>query len=193
MTSAAFRFEPEAHRYYLGNRELLSVTTVLRDVGLIDPQWFTEEARLRGEYVHTCVALHHEGTLDNATVDPMIEPYFAGYLLFLAETGFAPELVEEQVHNEALGLAGTLDLLGRLPAHPPGSKDLIDVKSGHIPPTVGLQLAGYVRCLPPGAYRRWCLNLPGDGTYRLDRCADRKDDGVFLAALQVAQFKRGLR
>lgn len=189
---AALRFVPETHSYYLGDRELISVTRVLQEAGLIDPQWFTEDAAMRGTYVHEAIALHHDDDLAMEALDPVLRPYVEGYLRFLSETFFDAMQIEQRVFSESLGYAGTFDVLGHLPSQPPGY-DLIDVKSGGRPATVGLQLAAYVRCLPVGVHRRWCLQLPGDGSYRLHRCEDRTDEHVFLAALTVAKWKRANR
>ena len=46
------RFDPIGHRYWTGARELLAVTTVLRDAGLVDAAWYTDAARERGAALH---------------------------------------------------------------------------------------------------------------------------------------------
>ena len=52
----AIRFDPATHRYWAGVRELLAVTTVLRDAGLVDGRWYTEVARARGTNLHRATA-----------------------------------------------------------------------------------------------------------------------------------------
>lgn len=196
MTAAVLAFDPVAHRYRVGDRDLISVTQVLAEAGLIDTRWFTEEAAARGTYVHAAIQLHHEGDLDADTLDPVLQPYFAAYLQFLEDTGFELDACEERLFDEALGYAGTLDLRGRIRRRSlrfPGI-DIIDVKTGSVPTSVGYQTAGYTRMLPRelGALRwRWALNLRPDATYSLIPLEKRSDEAVFLAALTVAKAKRG--
>ena len=50
--SASVRFDAVAHRYWSGPRELLAVTRVLREAGLVDATWYTDAARERGAALH---------------------------------------------------------------------------------------------------------------------------------------------
>jgi hypothetical protein len=193
---ALLDFDPVAHRYRVGDRELISVTQALTAAGLVDTRWFNDDAAARGTYVHAAIQLHHEGDLAEDSLDPVIQPYFTAYLKFLSETGFELDACEERLFDETLGFAGTLDLRGRIPRkslrHP--GIDIIDVKTGMVPPHVGPQTAAYARMLPRelGALRwRWALHLRADATYALLPLENRTDEAVFLAALTVANFKRG--
>lgn len=196
MSGAALDFDPVEHRYRVGDREFISVTQAMAEAGLIDTRWFTEDAAARGTYVHAAIQLHHEGDLAEDSLDPLLRPYFDAYLTFLTETGFQVDACEERLCDETLGYAGTLDLRGRLPRKAlrfPGI-DIIDVKTGTVPAHVGPQTAAYARMLPRalGATRwRWALHLREDATYSLIPLEKRTDEGVFLAALTVANFKRG--
>jgi hypothetical protein len=195
-TVASLEFDAAAHRYSIGTRELLSVTQVLTNAGLIDSQWFSEESRLRGTYVHQAILMHVEGDLAEDSLDPALQPYYQAFRAFIDESGFQIDACEERLFDEALGVAGTLDIRGRFPRpalrHP--GVDIIDIKTGSLPSWVGYQTAGYARMLPRelGAVRwRWALHLQGDGTYRLIQLDKRTDEAVFLAAVTVAQAKRG--
>lgn len=192
------QFDAALHRYTLDGRELPSVTTILREAGLIDGSFWTDEARLRGEYLHAAIALHNEGDLDINALDPKLVPYFRGYERFLEETRVEVEHTERRVCDEGLGYAGTLDLIvawmtesGERVAR----RGLVDVKTGSVPPSVGPQTAAYLRCartfLPLGApVYRFALHLPGDGSYRLVPLTNTQDEADFLAALRVAHFRR---
>src|SRR5579871_5809708 len=48
----ALRVDRSAHRYWVGQRELLAVTRVLQDAGLVDATWWTAEGRDRGAVLH---------------------------------------------------------------------------------------------------------------------------------------------
>ena len=189
MPATALHFDEAAHRYTLGERELVSVTQALTEAGFIDPRWYTEEAALRGTYVHAAVALHAAGDLALESLDSTVAPYFDAYLAFRQESGFAIAGCEERVFDPVMGYAGTLDLRGVF-----GGRigvDVIDIKTGSIPSWVGYQTAAYARLLPTPPRRRWALNLRANGTYRLEQLTKRTDESIFLAALLVAQAKRG--
>jgi hypothetical protein len=198
------RLDELTHRAFLGSRELVRVTTALEEAGLIDTTWFTEESRIRGQYLHDAIKLHHEHDLAEDTIDPVVLPFWAGYLDFLAESRFVIASAEQAVHDATQGYAGRYDLLGTFPDLPDTALDLIDVKTGKAPAWVKLQTALYRRCLiEVTRCRRWVLELPGDGRYHLrhlnlqpnhqiDRMADVRHEQVGLSAVMCANFKRGL-
>lgn len=187
-TAAALHFDDATHRYTLGDRELISVTQVLAEASFIDRQWFTEQAATRGTAVHSAVqAFHQTGAVPSSEV---CGTYFDAYLAFLSEGGFVMDGNEERVVDPLRGYAGTLDLRGRFPQFGHGV-DVIDIKTGAVPEWVGYQTAAYARLVDGGLKRRWALQLRANGTYRLHPLTARSDDKVFLAALIVAQAKRG--
>ena len=188
MTTAVLTFDPAAHRYALGDRELLSVTQALTNAGLIDGKWFTESAANRGTAVHRAVEQFQ--STGAVSADETVAPFFDAYLAFRMEAGFHLEAAEERVWDPLLGYAGTLDLRGQFTKFGAGV-DVIDIKTGSVPSTVGYQTAAYARLVSGTPKRRWSLNLRADGTYRLGQLTKRTDESVFLAALLVAQAKRG--
>lgn len=210
-TLPVLRLDELAHRAFLGERELVRATTALAEAGIIETDWFTDESRLRGQYLHAAIALFHQDDLAEDSLDQALLPYWQGYQAFLSESGFEPISVEQPVFDASAGYAGRYDLFGQFPKLPPTAYDLIDVKTGRAASWVKLQTIGYRRCLsvngtPVVRCRRWALELPGDGQYRLlalnlqtpisthqiDRQADQRHEAVFLAAVTVANWKRGL-
>jgi hypothetical protein len=200
------RFDAANHRYYLGDRELPSVTTVLQDVGLVDYSFLRadqrEEAMLRGRWVMDLVALYlNRGRklpdafmkgLRDSHPDWML--YFDGWRRFEDETGFQPVKVEQRLFSETYGYAGTADLIGLM------NDDLVlpDVKTGIATSAAFFQTAAYLLalgCLSDYEHRdklhkRFAIELHDDGTYKLiahkDYARDRK---VFLSALTVYNAK----
>lgn len=188
-------FDATTHTYRLGERVLPSVTQILRDAGVVDfsAPWFTPEVLERGSFVHQAIALDVEGALDEDTLDPALAPYLAGWRLFLAETGYEVERWETPVVDPVLGYAGTLD--GILRGRDAGPRRLlIDIKRGFYP-SAGPQTAAYKR-LALKFYRelvvfdRAVVELPGDGRYRFHRLTDPADEGLFLAALRIVNWRR---
>lgn len=184
----ALHFDPVAHRYTLEGRELISVTQVLSEAGFIDRQWFTEQAMQRGTAVHAAVQAFHE--TGAAPDDDVTAPFFDAYLDFQMEAGFALDAAEERICDPVCGYAGTLDLRGRFDKFDAGS-DVIDIKTGAVPTWVRFQTAAYARLVTPRPVRRWALHLRASGTYRLEPLSNSLDERIFLAALTVAQAKRG--
>lgn len=183
-------FDPIAHRYTLPgrDRELISVTQALTEAGFIDRQWYTDEAAIRGAAVHAAVERFHQ--TGAVATDDAAAPFFDAYLAFQMEAGLHIESSEQRVCDPLLGYAGTLDLRGRF-RHFAHGVDLVDIKTGMVPSWVGYQTAAYARVLKPAFVRRWALQLKADGSYRLQPLTTRTDEQVFLAALLVAQAKRG--
>lgn len=176
------------HRYLLdGDRELPSVTAILKDAGLVDDDWFTEASRMRGEYVHLACRMLDDDELAEESIDPAIQPYLDAYRKFLNVAKPEWIYVEHRVFDPVLGYAGTLDRAGAVY----GDKYLIDLKSGGMPPSTGPQTAAYRRCLPqPHTWKRAALQLKDDGTFKLHPLTDRADEAVFTSALTLWQWKR---
>lgn len=185
-------FDEAEHRYAIDGRPVISVTQALQAAGMVDTRHWTEEARLRGQYIHKAIALDAEGALDMSSVDRRLMPYFEAFRAFLAESRVVFEHVEQLVYDAALGYAGTLDAIVRWPN---GKRTLIDFKSGAFPPMAGPQTAAYLRCArawyPPGtSIARAGLQLRADGAYRLMPLNDIvQDEHDFISALRVAQFR----
>ncbi len=190
-----FRFVPETHEYFLGDRRLISVTQSMDAVGLTDfsrvPPDVLEHARQRGTAVHQATHFLDEGDLDWATVSPEIEPYVRAWELFKADTGVTLLEIERPRYHATLGFAGTPDRVVVLG----GKRGIIDLKTYAPDENTGVQLSGYsfLEFGPQPAYdepKRWGLWLKDDGKYSLSKpYENRGDEAVFLGALTVAKFK----
>lgn len=186
LAPPALRLDAD-HRYWLADRELISVTTALKGAGLIDAAWFSEEAAARGTYVHEACDLIDLNNL--SAVEPFCEGYVTAYRAFLSDAKPLWELIEHGVCDPIQGYAGTLDRAGYLA----GAWAVLDIKTGPPAPWHGLQLAAYARLalsqdgLKP---KRFDLYLSDTGTYRLEPQTHRADEAIFFAALHVAQFRR---
>lgn len=182
--------EESTHRYRYHGAPVSGVTEILQGAGIIDPTWYTEESRIRGQHVHQAAHYLDEDDLALESVRPEIRPYLDGYIAFRRASGFIPLLLEQRVIH-SLGFAGTLDRVGLLN----NRLVLADIKSGGVPKWARIQTGGYDLALEemiragliklagfPEAH--FAIQLPGDGTYRLqplDRIAGRAE---FLEALE---------
>lgn len=184
------RFEEESHRYFLGERELPSVTTILRDEGLIDTSRFTEHHRDLGTLRHLVCELDDLGDLDESTVAPELAPALAAWRKFRAEAGFEPTHVEVGVHS-ALGFAGTVDRVGILRD---GRRVIVDIKGSSVLPSHRIQLWAYWRAWQErtgeALAERLSVHLAPNGTYRVVTHGDSRDLATALAVVAVHNWKR---
>ena len=165
--------------------DLIHVTQVLRDAGLVDTTWFNDYMRDRGTALHRATQLHDEGDLNPDSVDPAIKESLAGYLKFLKEVEPVILAVEEKVEKPKI-YQGRLDR--RLKIN--GREGVLDIKGVDMTAT-RLQVAAYAMTFDrPMA--RWALLLRVKlGSYKLIEYRERrKDDLDFMAAVRIAAFRR---
>ena len=179
-------FNNEGHIYTVDGKIIPSVTTIIKDCGLIDTTWFTEGATTRGTYVHQATELLDRDDLDEASLDPVLIPYVDAYRRFKQETGFVIDDIEKRVHNATYGYAGTLDRTGTFIGDK--TKSIIDIKTGQPAKWHGVQLAAYALCYQE-PHNRYGVYLSNTGSYRLERYKNRQDTQVFLACLTVYKFR----
>lgn len=183
-------FDPVEHRYFVGTRELISVTTALKEAGLVNSDYYTADSAARGTAIHQAIHDMDEGRLSNIDdCDADLRPYVRAYRLFCAWAQPTWCYIEHPVHDAVLGYAGRLDRAGTFGVN--GMTCVLDVKTGGVQSWAALQLAAYRRCLPaPHTWNRLVLQLKADGTYALHQYTDRHDEKTFLAALHLALWKR---
>jgi hypothetical protein len=183
------RLVDPGHEYWLGNRRLLGATEALTSVGLIDPRWFTEEACLRGTYIHDAIEMDLQNDLGEC--DPLLLPYVEAARKFLRDGDAEVLLVEAPLPDPLLGIAGKLDLLCRWQ----GKTAVVDWKSGSKAKWHAYQTAIYKHLVTvnkkcAGAIERCAVYLRDDGTYSIEPHTGRNDWAIAQAAITVAQVKR---
>lgn len=187
---ADFRFDPDQHQYFLGDRRLESVTEILGNTGIADYRWSSEEAMLRGTYVHKATEMIDRGTLDWSALDPILLPYCVAYQKFIEDKRPEILLSEEPMFHAQHMYAGTLDRIIVMD----GITSLVDLKTGVPHRATAIQVAAYrelVRVNRDTVLTKcFSLHLRDDGTYRLDPIGDlRQNFSIFLAALTVERYK----
>ena len=171
---------------------VLSVTTVLKEAGLVDDTFFTELSRWRGSVVHKICEYEDLNDLDESSVDDAVRGYLEAYRTFKQDYRFEPALIEHDVYSTTFRYKGRLDRFGALN----GKKAILDIKTGTVHKTCALQLAGYAFALAgrldvPSC--RMALRIDSHGTYQLKeyRLEDYRDDiQAFLGAVNIANWKR---
>lgn len=190
-----FRYRADDHSYWLDERRLPSVTqilSVLPNAYETVPPEVLERKRILGTAVHRACELDDQEVLDQFTVHPLVEPYLTAWRRFCADTGFTPSAIEEPGYSREYGYAGTLDRVGEIG----GALAVLDLKCvAELKPETALQTAGYAQiALDHWGHevkRRYAVQLRPDAQYRLQEYTDRADRRVFLACLQIYQWRAG--
>lgn len=179
-------FEAETHTYRYAGRVVPSVTqalAILNDFTMVNPA-VLEAARQFGSNVHAAIDLYNWDELDEETLDPALRPYLDEWIQFRADTDF--ELIDSEIRvfSKIPLYAGTADVLGKLN----GKRCVIDIKTGAVPRTVGLQLAAYAHALPDKPKHRFCLQLSA-GSYQLREYKSMRDFSWFQSCLNLWHFQ----
>jgi hypothetical protein len=164
LSTAVVEFDADKHAYYVGGRQVPSVTQLLYDFGMVDTGWYTEAVRMRGTVVHTLCELDDSNDLDDSSVDERLAGYLKAWRTFRSDTELEIGAIEQIVHNDKLGFCGRLDRLVRIR----GRLAILDIKTGVPVPAVALQLAGYASCYENSSeFQRIAVQIRDDGDYRV--------------------------
>lgn len=188
-------FDPLSHRYFRGEKELLSVTTVLQLAGLDGtdgiPRAALEYAGHRGEMAHLACQFLDEGDLDVDSLDSAIVPYVTAWQRFKDEQKPTIRSIETLVAGDEF--AGRVDRV----LFAGDCFTVLDIKtSGKIRPSTRLQLAAYAYAWSgkkKPVIGRLAVRLDKSGEYEVQSYPQEElesDYEVFQGALRVANWKR---
>lgn len=187
------RLDPE-HHYWLGQEELWGVSAVLKDNRLVDDQWFTEESRRRGTFIHAILA---EAARGNFPYLPFVDEEYQGwcrsgieFLEMLRADGAEIMGAELMRHHHLYRFAGTIDLMARWR----GKIWLFDLKTGKAAKATRYQLAAYGLLDGGSQCKKAAVELQQDGSRaRLIEynSVDHFHDGnTFLAFLTASRARQ---
>lgn len=193
-------FNPETHTYTLDGRIIPGVTSIIENAGLSDFSKINpdvlERAQKFGNAVHTTCYLYDINDLDKGSLDPALKPYLDAWIKFKRDTGFMTLDSEQIVYSKKHNYAGTYDKLGIMNGRV-AYKTLVDIKSGTtLPKSIALQTSAYMEAHNEGKSRdekiKWRLvvQLLEDGTYRMQEYKEKSDFSVFLACLNIRNWKK---
>jgi len=107
------RFDPEAHKYWIGKKRIPGVSEIMQKVGLaknydgVDPFY-----RDRGIATHKAIELYLKGILDQSSLDPAIKPCFEAFLAYQKEHPLGKVLaLEKPMVDASESFSGTPDLI----------------------------------------------------------------------------------
>jgi len=180
-------FDTIAHRYKLDGVMIPHISFVLEQTGFIDKTWFKPEHAERGKAVHSACQFLIEGDLDWSTVHPEILPRVKGFEQFLIERKPTLILSEKPLASKEWRFSGTPDLVLEVPGD--RVQWIVDLKSGASGIAAKLQTAAQEILVKEecgnGIYKRFVLELPKDGGYKLIPHDERMDKLMFLNALAM--------
>lgn len=181
------------HVYRLYGAVVPGVTQVIDLISELEgiPRAVLEAAAEFGQHVHLAADMRDRQVLDRAALDPKLEPYLAGWDLFLRESQCVVLSSETLVYHPALRYAGQLDRRVIFPKSL--MPHILDIKtSAEVPRSVGPQTAAYRECdvahNRASSIVRYCVHLKADGTYRLIKLDNRADFPVFVSCLNIWRF-----
>lgn len=189
------QFEERTHTYMLDDKELSSVTEIIKPIQSYAgvPKHIMELARQKGNATHTAVKLHHEDDLDIESLDLQIVPRFDAWLQFLVDTKANIIGWEKPMCSKIYQYAGMPDLwfdIGKITY-------LTDIKPNSMFNWYPIQLSGYQQLLKEHegitGVQRATLQLKDDGKYKFtpySRAQDAKDMSVFSSLLNIHQWRK---
>lgn len=181
--------DEESHTYSLDGKRVPGVTSILQPLSglhFIDRAVLDAAANF-GKAVHRACELDDLGELDEEQMDPALGPYLAGWRRFSKDYAVKWSLIEQLVHNQQQGYAGTLDRYGLVK----GDDTVVDIKSSvTLSPTVGPQLAAYQRAIPGASLitKRMGVLLKPDGTYQAKTYTSPGDWPLFVSLLTLQRW-----
>lgn len=194
-------FDEGSHVYKWDGVTVPNVTTILDPICEFSgiPKFILDRAAARGTYVHKMCEYYLWGSLEETELPPEYSPYLEAFKLFLKESRFEPDFIEERVYHRTLKYAGTLDLGGRMPGkRGKTQRPLIDIKTTFkLLRSVGPQTAAYGDAWASETEKdlhfdtRWGLQLKIDGTYKLLPYLSTGDMSVFRMCLGIHNFMKG--
>jgi hypothetical protein len=189
-----YRFDAASHTYTADGVRWPSVTEVLKYTGLCYAYPEGDYAQ-RGTHVHWVCRLISLGLTVAEAVECLPDcwqskcrPYAIGYGKFMQDVRPVILATETMLFAPDLRCAGTRDLKLRIGPR----TGTLDIKTGTMPATVGLQTAAYDRMeygnIPDPSdigRSRWSLQLTTakGGSYKLTHCQDVSDYHKFMDAL----------
>lgn len=181
-------FDRNCHLFRLDGRLIPSITQAMLSAGLIDTTWFSEYARDRGSAIHLATAYFDLGVLDADYLDGAQAGYLEAWDLCCREHGcrWVEGGIEQIVYSVPLQLAGIIDRNGFWEGDPA----VVEIKTGELLLSAGIQLQLQSEMLPPGSRRRIAVRLYENGRYEWKEFKDREDRKVAMSCLTITHWKR---
>ncbi len=185
------RYVDESHQYFMGERELPSVTSILQGCGYMKAlPFYTKAGSDNGRRRHTLTELYDLETLDWGTVSIEDLPFLQGWIQAKKDLHIEvePSGIEVRLYHPILGYAGTSDRICRAREQ----ITVIDLKTGAKAKWHVLQLIlygmAYAELYEQPLPKLMSVYLQKNGRYGYKEY-DYKDKSYAIAAVRVANWK----
>jgi len=193
------RFDPDEHRYWIGDMELHGVTSIMQRLGLVnyDAPWFTEEARNRGIVLDACCSLVDQDKLDWGEVPLDLYEEVVAYYSWKVRSGLKVQNSQKPRASLIYYFAGMDDVDGLLDGLP----CVIDRKRGVAHKATRWQLSGYAQLIaedtgiPAKSIRRFALHKLSTHTAHIIEYDNNESDlrhWLYLVAVHNKAWSDGL-
>lgn len=190
-------YNDELHQYKFDGVVIPSVTQILKEAGLVNLDFISEEYLREksdlGKKVHTATELYDADSLDYDDLHPKLQAYVRSWQKFLIDYKITLKDIELQMFSNLYRFAGRLDRTGWI-----GKElTLVDIKSGSIQHSHAIQTAGYEilynqdKKKSEQIKRRMCVYLNEHG-YQVREYKKITDRNVFLSALTISNYLRSI-
>ena len=180
-------YNDKDHTYFLEGTELPSVTTLLRDCGIINTAFYTGAGADNGTRRHLLTELYDKDTLDWGTVAEEDLPYLNGWIQAKEDLNMEIQGIEQRMYHELLSFAGTIDRLATVGGKP----TIIDIKTGQKAKWHELQLIlyGLMTANNDQKPNLMTIYLKKTGKYTIQEY-DYTNERYAMSAVRVSQWKR---
>jgi hypothetical protein len=194
-------FNQEKHEYKEDGVIIPSVTQCIQKAGLIDLS-FVEKELLEyksdvGTKIHKTTELYDQGNLDEATLHPLLAGFLQAWKKFIKDYQFIPMHIELKRVHPLYKYAGMIDRIGTIIDGKTITQ--IDIKTGVHHHSYAIQSGGYTELYNYGKpkkeqiKRRLTVYLREDGMYEVKEYKSPNDIRIFLAALTITNYLRGVK
>ena len=180
------KYVEETHIYTVNGVETTSVTTLLKDCGIINNKFYTEAGANNGKRRHLLTELYDQNRLDWGTIGEADLPYLEGWIKFKEERKVEIMEIEVGAYHPLLNYAGRVDRLALINREP----YVIDIKTGVFSKASELQMILYGMMFTYKGQRPNLLlvHLNGKSTYKPNEVT-YKDERFAMSAVRINQWK----
>lgn len=178
--------------FKIGGRNVPSITDILKEFGFIDDEYFKPEHRERGQRIHSATHYLDENDLNWASVRDEDLGFMQAYERASKELNLRHIRTEERLFNTALMFCGKPDRVSTWNLSK--GQVVLEIKTGSVPASTGLQTAGQDLLLPTLSVprERAALELHSDGTWRpvfFSGAEHEQDRDIFLGLVAAHWYK----
>lgn len=185
MKQARIDFIEESHTYLVDGEEIPSVTTILKDVGII-PYYYTKASAARGKRKHKIIEAYLKNNLDWSVLSEEEMGLIEVLQVFLDKYVNKIIGIEVLVYNKTNKYSGAIDLIYK---NKQNLIDIVDFKSGQKENWHDLQLTAYFHT---GNYNQSFKLYISSKKYELTVVDNIPEQFItFLAARKIYKWKHG--